>query len=159
MTDPLVTSLATVADFVTWPGVLVGDDETASAQIILDAASDEIRIESGDPDRWADPTTAPASIKRLTVRVAARAWANPTMASMLVTGPFTEQFNAAVADAVYLTDADKNAVGGALKRPKLWTLSTTRDGPHFVNGVPDYFSGERIPSSPYPDGLPSWGQL
>ena len=144
-----LTRLAEVADLSAWPGIVIADDESASAGVVLDTASAYVRVQSGNPERW--PDTVPPSIKAVTVQVAARAWRNPTCASMLTTGPFTEQFTGAVEEAVFITEAEKTIIAKMIARPRVWTLCTTRDDGDLVNGVYDGFSGETIPSSPYPD--------
>lgn len=161
--------LAEVDDLAKWPGVTVDlTDATvqASAEFVLDAASAFIRLESGDPTRWSDPATIPPAIRAVCVMVAAKVLRNPDCSSMMVTGPFTEQFAQGVEDALYLSDGMRRTIGQAVAgqatpgvTPGLWTQGLTKvDDPSAPStGYFDCWSGETIPGSPYPDGSFLWG--
>lgn len=151
MTTPTsLPRLAELADLRVWPGVVIEDGQDDSALAVLDAASAYVRLESGDPDRWPESGSIPASIRTVTVQVAARVWRNPTCASMIATGPFSDQFAQGVVDALYLSAVDREVVARVSVRPKLWSAPTYRDpdgvGPYF-----DGFTGEWVPPAPYPN--------
>lgn len=143
--------LAQVSDLEAWPGVTVGPDETANAEAVLDAVSAYVRLESGDPSRW--PTTAevPEAIKHLTVIVAARVWRNPDVATRVDVGPFSEQFNKAVDDALYLSSTDKTVIARSVPSPKLFTIATCRGD--------EYLDTVLIPVTGFDDPFPldAWG--
>lgn len=154
MTTPApLPTLVTTDTFKLWPGVIVGDDETASADYLLLAASNYVRIESDDPNRWADPTAdpAPPAVLTVVVQVAARVWRNPDNAAMVTTGPFAEQWTQAVEDGLHLTDSERKILARTTARSPLWTQSTTRDDDVLPSPyIFDWFSGEQIPRAPYP---------
>ena len=150
-TTPLAT-LVELTEFRLWPGVIVDDTEAPSAEYVLLAASNFVRLESGDPGRWPDAATAPAAIKTVVVQVAARIWRNPDGVTMRTEGPFSEQFVQTVEAGLSLTDSERRIVtrtNGA--RSPLWSMSTTRDDEAALpSSYVDVFSGETVPRSPYP---------
>jgi hypothetical protein len=152
VTAPLAP-LVDTADFKLWPGVIVDDTETASSDFVLLAASNFVRMESGNPSRWADEATdpCPPAVKTVVVQVAARVWRNPEGATMRTEGPFSEQFVQTVEAGLYLTDSERRVVERANgARPGLWSLNVTRDDDALPAGYYDVFSGETVPASPYP---------
>lgn len=149
MTAPLPT-LVMVDEFKLWPGVLVDDTETPSAEYVLLAASNFVRDESGDPGLWPDPATCPARVKTLVVEVAAQVWRNPEAATMRTAGPFSEQFVQTVEAGLALSDAQRRVLARYSVRPGLWSQGVTRDDDALPTSLSDLFSGETIPSSPYP---------
>jgi hypothetical protein len=143
--------LAELTDFEVWPGVTVASDQETSAGAVLDAVSAYIRLESNDPNRW--PTTAdvPAAIKTLAIVVAARVWRNPSVATRVDVGPFTEMFSKTVDDALYLSDTDRAVIAKTIARPRVWTLATCRGE--------DYLDTVLVPVDGYTDPFPldAWG--
>lgn len=142
--------LAEVPDLAAWPGVVIGDYPTESAEAVLDAASAYVLNEAGRA--WTAETVPPAA-KAVVVQVAARAWRNPQCLQALTTGPFSEQFAAVVADALYLTASDRAVITRATARPKLWTQGTTRG----ECGLWETAFVPVVGGEPFP--LDSWGNL
>ena len=145
----MAAPLITVAAFKVWPGVVVDVGQDPSAEAVIAAASDFVRSESPGVAAWPDPATAPDSIKSVVTQVAARVWRNPSCAVAITTGPFSEQFDRAVADGLYLTAADASMIRKASGRRGLWTQQTRRDRPGDPVGY-DPFSGVIVPPAPYP---------
>lgn len=151
MTAPLTPArLAEVDDLRAWPGVMIDAGQDASAEVVLEAVSDYVRAESGDVNRWPDPATASAAVRRLVVQIAARVWRNPGNASMITTGPFTDQYASAGLVGMSLTEAERTVLNAAISRRKLRTISTTRDEQCVGDGYIDRFSGSFVPWSDAP---------
>lgn len=132
MTAPAaLPPLASVAQLRAWPGVTVADGQEDAANAVLARASSVVRRAAGRT--WVDPDGelegVPAEIPGIVVESAARFWNNPHGASMIVRGPFTEQFAQALEAGVFLTQTQKDDVAAIVgnRRGGLWTLSTTRE--------------------------------
>ena len=122
--------LATADALSTWLGVdAFTDTDATRADAVMNNASTAVRVEAGR--NWVDGAgenlvDVPLGIAELVVRVAARAWPNPTGNKSQTTGPFSATFG-----DIELTAAEKAVIARILTPPGsqpsgLWVLKTTR---------------------------------
>lgn len=151
MTAPAaLPPLAGVDDLRTWPGVTVADGQEDAATAVLARASSVVRRAAGRT--WVDPdgqlVGVPPEVPGIVVESAARFWNNPHGASMIVRGPFTEQFAQALEAGVFLTQTQKDDVAAIVgnRSARLWTLSATRESDDGCGSVyvTDQFNGDPI---------------
>jgi hypothetical protein len=152
MTPHDARRLAEVTDFEVWPGVTVASDQErrrptrSSTPCRRTSGSSRTTRTVGRP-----PLTFPAAIKTLAIVVAARVWRNPSVATRVDVGPFTEMFSKTVDDALYLSDTDRAVIAKTIARPRVWTLATCRGE--------DYLDTVLVPVDGYTDPFPldAWG--
>lgn len=119
MTTP---PLATVEELGTKLGITIPDDLVTRAEQVLFDASSTVRAEAGQT--WLDDTgsltVVPDDIITMTLRVAAKMWANPTETTQRTAGPFSESLQG------LLDDNDRTTLNRHRPFSGLGTISTTR---------------------------------
>lgn len=134
-------AFATVAQLEVRLAVQLTDGDAAQAQMLLEAASNLIRGETGrdwvddDGNLTATPVTA-AKLRTIVLEMVKRAVSNPEGAVQQTAGPFNVSFGSVAAENLWLTKLERRALA-RLGRGGLWVQPVTR-GPVETPTVPDH---------------------
>ena len=105
------------------------ESESDRVEAILADASTLVRSVAGQT--WVDSEgeleeDIPDAVILVVLSVARRAYDNPQGYIATTDGPFSQRYTEEAAQVLYLTDTEKDLIGGTTNTSGLWALSTTR---------------------------------
>ena len=144
-------ALATADDLATWLGLpAFTAQDKRRAEAVLRAASARVRRTANAT--WVDADGAPHDVPEdavtVTLEIAASVYRNPEGYKRVQLGTFSADVDGGL---LRVTDDQAAVLAGITAgdptvpaRPRLWTLSTTRDAPHEHQFLTDQYAGDPI---------------